>query len=685
MRVGFDIGGTFTDVVAFKRDGGIRTAKVLSLLDRVGQDIVALIAEDAQRDPVELFVHGTTQASNAVIENRVAKTGLLTTYGFRDVLEIRNLRRPNVHDLDWDRLPPLVPRELRVEVSERILADGTIHVPFDVAQARAAIRALLDQKVEAIAVCLINSYVDPRHEQRLGALVSEMAPGIPVCLSSEIRPEIREYERTSTTVINASLIPVIDRYLSRLEATLAPQSPHLVVMQSSGGIMSAATARRKPCLMIESGPSAGVLAAAKLAREANIAKALSLDMGGTTAKACLIEDFAPLEKPEGEIGGGANIASRGYSGAGHALRVPGLDLVEVGAGGGSVAWLDSGGLLRVGPRSAGADPGPACYGRGGTEPTVTDANLALGYMNPSAIADATLPVDRDAAVDAIRRCLADPLGRDVLEVAYAITQLASSLMMRAVRAVSTERGRDPRDFTMIAFGGAGPMHAASLAANAGIKHVVVPLFPGLFSALGLLLADYRLDYVTSVACRVEQLDAQAMRETFERMRAMARHEMEQQGISAAALRFDLRADLKYAHQLSELIVPFDVDHDEDMPTRLAHQFTEAHEQAFGYVLKSEPIELVSVRLRAAAPAGDIDFARLVERAPLAESAGNLGHRQAYFGPERGFIETPIRRHGDIGDVERGPLIVEEPDTTVVVPPGWTVFRDRLGALHLQAE
>src|SRR5216684_3181900 len=353
MRVGFDIGGTFTDVIVRGDDGRIFTCKVLSILDRVGEDVANAVHAVARRDKIENFVHGTTVASNAVIEGTTARTALITTRGFRDELEMRGQRRPNIYDVNWERLPALVPRSLRLEVNERILGDGSVEQPLDLAQARATIQKLVALEIEAIAVCLINSYLNPVHERQLASLLAQMAPRTVVCLSSDIHPEIKEYDRASTTAINTSLIPVVDRYLNRLEQTLAPLSSQVLVMQSNGGIMSAQAARRRPAYIIESGPAAGVLAAARLAAECGLGK------------------------------------------------VPSLDIVEAGAGGGSIAWLDDSGALRVGPRSAGAEPAPVCYGHGGTEPTVTDANVVLGYMNPNSIAGSTLEIDRSAAQAAI--------------------------------------------------------------------------------------------------------------------------------------------------------------------------------------------------------------------------------------------------------------------------------------------
>jgi len=682
MRVGFDIGGTFTDVIVLGDDGRLTTAKVLSLLDRIGEDIVACVRRSAPTGQVESFVHGTTIASNAVIENKIAITGLITTRGFRDELEMRGQRRPNIYDVAWDRLPPLVPRSLRLEVRERILGDGSIEQPLDPKETQEVIRTLLAAPVETIAVCLVNSYLNPMHERQIGRLIAEMAPRMVVCLSSEVHPEIREYERTSTTVINASLIPVVDRYLNQLEQHLSAYSRRLLIMQSNGGIMSTQAARRRPIYMIESGPAAGVLAAARLASETGLNQVLSFDMGGTTAKACLIENGVPLEKPGGEIGGGATMTTRLFGGGGHALRVPSLDIVEVGAGGGSIAWIDDGGALRVGPHSAGAEPGPVCYGRGGQEPTVTDANVVLGYMNPEAIAGSTLRINRQAAWEAIERQLAGPLKLDVLRAAYGITQVANAAMMRALRAVSTERGRDPREFTLIAFGGAGPIHAAALAESLGISRVQIPLFPGLFSALGLLLADYRHDYIRSVALALDRVDPQAIVRQYEELEAAAREELLQEGVAAGAIRFERQVDLKYGYQVSELTLSFpSAAKFADLRTELARLFTAAHKQAFGYD-RDDAIELVNLRLRALASAGRMRFTDLVAPLSAAEQEQHAS-RQAYFGPIHGTLETPVRHRADISGEQAGPLIVEEPDTTVVVPPGWLVRQDKYGNLILR--
>ena len=681
MRVAFDIGGTFTDVIALGRDKRIHTAKVLSLLDRVGEDIVACIKGLQSSEPVENFVHATTMASNAVIERKTAPTGLITTKGFRDVLEMMNQKAPTIENINWERLPPLIPRRLRLEVTERILADGTIEQRLDRVQAREAIAALIAAKVETIAICLINSYLNPMHEQELGRMVREAAPHITVCLSAQVHPECREYERTSTTVINASLVPVVNRYLDQLEKHLAPFSRRLLIMQSNGGTMTSAIARQRPMYMVESGPAAGVLAAARMAGEMGLGSVLSFDMGGTTAKACLIQNGQPLEKAGGEVGGG--VAAVQVRGTGHALRAPTLDIVEVGAGGGSIAWIDDAGALRAGPISAGAEPGPACYARGGVKPTVTDANVVLGYMNPETIADGTLRIDRQAAVDAIEKDIAGPLGLSLMAAASGIVEVANASMMRALRAVSTERGHDIREMTLVAFGGAGPIHAAALCESVGIGRVAIPPYPGLFSALGLLLANSRLDYIRSIERQLGELTASEVMQVYRELEQQARQEFAEQGIPSNDMVLERSVDLRVGFMRDELTLPFPNQAANDLAA-LGRDFREAHLREFGFEGEGE-LNLVNLRLRAKSASGHMSFSDVVAAAgamasvPLAKAPSM---RQAYFGRKFGAVDTQVVTREEISTRKPGPIIIEEPDTTVTVPPGWSVERDRFNILLL---
>ena len=456
----------------------------------------------------------------------------------------------------------------------------------------------------------MNSYLNPSHEQRIGEILAARLPDVDVSLSSVVHPQVREYERTSTTVVNACLAPVVTHYLDRLEHQLERFGGDVHIMQSNGGIMSSTVARRRPIAMIESGPVAGALAAAKLARELALDQVVSFDMGGTTAKACLIRGGVPLERAGLEVSGAATAGSNDNSG-GYAVTVPTVDLVEVGAGGGSIAWV-AGGTLRVGPASAGADPGPVCYGRGGTSPTVTDANVVLGYLSSDAIADATIPIDRDAAFAALS-ALGDTLELDVMRTAYGIVQVANAVMMRALRAVSIERGYDPREFSLVAFGGAGPVHAAALAGTIGMQTVIVPPLPGVFSALGLMLADYRLDLVRSIAAPLDSIETGELLAAYADLEERAVADMARFGMSDGNVELVRRVDMKYAHQVEDLSVAFpSAEPTADLHARLRALFGEAHASEFGHVGDGR-VSVVNLRLQAITRATDLSVADIGRR------------------------------------------------------------------------
>ena len=476
-------------------------------------------------------------------------------------------------------------------------------------------------------------------------------------------------------------MPVVNRYLDQLEKHLAPYSRRLLIMQSNGGTMTSEMARQRPMYMVESGPAAGVLAAARMASELGLGSVLSFDMGGTTAKACLIQNGQPLEKAGGEVGGG--VAAVQVRGTGHALRAPTLDIVEVGAGGGSIAWIDDAGALRAGPMSAGADPGPACYARGGTKPTVTDANVVLGYMNPQTIADGTLRIDRQAAVDAIEKHVAGPLRLSLMAAASGIVEVANASMMRALRAVSTERGHDMREMTLVAFGGAGPIHAATLCESVGISRVAIPPYPGLFSALGLLLANSRLDYIRSVERQLGELAASEVMNIYRELEQQARQEFAAQGIPSDDMVFERSVDLRVGFMRDEIALPFPDQAANDL-TALERDFREAHRREFGFEGEGE-LNLVNLRLRAKSASGHLSFSDVVAAAgamrPLPRANGPAT-RQAYFGRKHGSVDTEVVTRDAISGRRPGPIIIEEPDTTVAVPPGWSVERDRFNVLVL---
>src|SRR5215510_5603416 len=540
FRLGVDVGGTFTDLVLVGPDGRALTRKVLSSTANYAEAILsgtqALLA-DAGLGPEAIgeVIHGTTVATNAILERRGARTGLITTAGFRDLLEIGRLRLARLYDLDFERPIPLVPRRVRLEVTERMNHRGTVVTALDRRSVESAVDRLVGEGVESIAVCLLHAYANPSHEQAVGAIVSDRAPGVALTLSSDILAEMREFERTSTTVTNAYVMPVMARYLASLERERTRIGLHgpLLVMQSKGGVMTAEHVRRRPVYVIESGPPAGVIATAAPARRIGEGNVISIDMGGTTAKASVIEAYEIKRTGEFEIGGSMSQGSRLYKGSGYLLRVPAIDIAEVGAGGGSIVSVDGAGALHVGPRSAGAVPGPVCYGLGGTEATLTDANVCLGYLHPERLPSG-LTLHAERARRAMTEQVAERLDLDLHEAAYGVYLLGCAGMARAVRAVTIERGRDPQEFTLIAFGGNGPLFAAEMARSLEIATVLVPPAPGVWSAIGLLDAEVEHHLVRTF---LRPLD----------------------GNVAIALGSDVAieraADLKYQGQSFELTVP----------------------------------------------------------------------------------------------------------------------------------
>ena len=687
-RVGIDIGGTFTDLVSLDPGGRILRSKVLSTPDDYARGIVdglesGAADERVRGSDVAQIVHGTTVATNAVLEAKGARVALITTEGFRDVLEIRRLRMPVLYDIRFRKPPELVPRRLRFEVAERIDDRGRIVRPLDVEGARRVIDAILAERVDAIAVCFINAYASGAHERQLRELARERDAGIPISLSSEVLPEIREYERTSTTVVNAYVLPLVRSYLAGLQAQLREHdiAAPLTVMQSSGGAMSAAAASERPIHIIESGPAAGVVGAAEFARRLGDLSVLSFDMGGTTAKAALVDRGAFLRVNALEVGGGINIAGRLLTGGGYHVRAPAIDIAEVGAGGGSLARLDAGGALRVGPESAGAAPGPACYGRGGTVPTVTDANVVLGFVNPEALAGGGLRIRRELAVQAIERAIAGPLGLPVEEAAWGVHRVANATMARALRAVSTERGLDPRELAIFAFGGNGPVHAATLARVLDIRRILVPPLPGLFSALGMLFPQTEHHYVRTHKRPLDELDAAALASDYGALEADGGSALESEGFAAADHRFERLIDLRYAGANSEITVPLPAA---PTPSALRELFAQAHERQFGYRSDEEAVETMSVRV----------IARGARESSLVP--GRLGFpdgrtqadraRAVYFGPAIGAIETPVCTRGDVGAEWRtGPLLIEEFDSTTVVPPDGRARRIGWDTLEVELE
>jgi N-methylhydantoinase A len=687
-RVGVDIGGTFTDIVLVDPTAGVATRKILSTVDDYGRairDAMRELLADGNVDPaaVDEIVHGTTICTNAILEGKGARTGLLTTRGFRDTLELGRMRYPRLYDLAWSKPPPLVRRALRREVVERIAADGQVVAPLDVSSARAAIEALLSEDIESLAVTLINSYANPAHEQQLREVLQELAPALPVSLSSEVLPEIGEYERTSTTVINAYLQPVVGHYLARLAdglASIGVDAP-IWVMQSNGGVISAAAASERPIHIVESGPAAGVIASLELARQIGLDNVITLDMGGTTAKTSIVEGGQLHRAAECEVGAGINIGNRLNSGAGYRLRVPAIDIAEVGAGGGSLVWLDAAGSLHVGPESAGASPGPVCYGLGGDQPTLTDANLLLGYLNPRSLLGGQLPLDYERAERLFVDRVARPLALEPLEAAYGVHRIAVANMVRAVRAISSERGRDPRGFAFIAYGGNGPLHGVPAADELGVGRVVIPPAPGLFSAFGLLAADPTFHVSRSLLRRTDELTVADLDTVWCELEDRARSALAREGYAPEDLEVSRAADLRYVGQSFELRLPIDDGRITEHTLRdLTDRFGAEHERTYGHRADGDPVELVHVRVEARHR-----LSTSASGAPRIDtSARSREHRRVYFGPRAGQLATPVIGRQDVGHTPlEGPLVIEEYDATTVVPPRCRVWRDALDNLHIE--
>ncbi|MDQ3779460.1 MAG: hydantoinase/oxoprolinase family protein [Chloroflexota bacterium] len=673
-RVGVDAGGTFTDVCLMNDAGDLTLFKLPStpadpseaIANGVGGVIAAAGVEPAD---VTYLGHGTTVATNALLEGRGAATGVITTRGFRDLLELGRQRRPDLYDLQTEKAPPLVRRALRLDVPERVLADGTVRDRLDLAATREAVRTLKAAGVDAIAVCFLYSYLRPEHEEAVAAIVAEEFPDAYLSLSHEVLAEFREYERLSTTVVNSTLGPVMSRYINRLRQRMADVGIGVTpfITQSNGGIISLDAAATTPVRTVLSGPAAGVVGAAVVTGGAGYDDLITFDMGGTSTDVALVEGGRCSVKQEQAV-------------AGYPIRTPMLDITTVGAGGGSIAWIDSGGHLKVGPRSAGADPGPACYDRGGTEATVTDANVTLGILNRDALLGGKMPIDAaaaDAAVGQVAAALR--LARE--EVAQGILAIVTANMARAIRVISVERGYDPRDYALVAFGGAGPLHAARLARELEMPRVVVPPVPGLLCALGLLVADLRTDFSRT---RIQAFMAESLPEinaSLAELSDAAQDWFDQEKIVPERRRTRRLADLRYVGQNYELSIDLP-EHDlgtDDLETVLT-RFHVAHDQAYGYAAPDEPVQAVTLRLEATGIVPTPELRR--PRAESVDAAPLVATRRIWLPEAGGWSEVPVidRWRLPVGSRTDGPAVIEQMDATTLVLPGQRAEADRHGNL-----
>lgn len=684
MRVGVDIGGTFTDFFLIGEDGRTVARKFPSTPGAPEQAVIegmkAILTDAglACSDVVEI-VHGTTVGSNTLLQKRGARTGLITTKGFRDVLEIGRLRTPSMFDLQWEKPEPLVRRRHRLEVAERIAADGTVLTPLDESAVEIAARQLVDDGVESVAICFINSYRNPDHENRASDLVAGLFPTLRITTSVSVLPEAKEYERTSTTVVNAYVAPILEEYLARLEdgmASIGIKAP-LLVGNSNGALASSGTARSRPVFFISSGRAAGAVGGSRLGEALALRDMVVFDMGGTTASASLVRDGELSRVSEYEFRAGISTPSRFIKAGGYMMSVPTVDVAEVGSGAGSIAQVDGAGLIKVGPQSAGAEPGPACYGHGGNDPTVTDANLVLGYL-PSTLGGGTHVLSQELAQNALRDAVSTPLNLDVTKAAYGVREVVNANMARAIRAVTVERGVDPRDFTLVAIGGSGPVHAAAIAALLQIPRLIIPASPGVFTAMGMLAGDIERYQVAPFTGLLDKANPVELEKLSDSLEALIRDELAREDVKPEDMRIIPELNLRFRGQEMTLAVAVEGKFDKD---DIRERFLSSYRSIYSYS-SSDSIETVSLRItgRGTRP-GRLDFQKNFH-SDDSQNASAVTHRNVYFGAETGWLSTPVYLRNNAVRNLLGPCIIEGQDSTVVVPPRASVEADSYSNLHI---
>jgi N-methylhydantoinase A len=674
VMLGVEVGGTFTDWVLVRGQEVVRTGKVMSTPRTPAKSVLDAVRDAAvPLEHVTALLHGSTLATNAVLERKGAPTALVTTRGFGDVLEIQRQARTRLFDLAYRHPTPVIPRDLVLEVEERLGPGGEVRVPLEAGDLAERLQALIDHAgVESVAISLLHAYADPAHERALAGLIGERFPDLLVTLSSDVLPLFREFERTSTCAISAYVKPLVARYTSRLEEMMREGGfkGHLAIVQANGGTVPASEIRRHAARMILSGPAAGVIGAVVAGRAVGLGDLLTVDMGGTSTDVCLVTGGEPQVTSEYKIGG-------------LPLGLTMIDIATVGAGGGSIASVDVGGALKVGPESAGADPGPACYGKGGTAFTVTDANVVLGLLRPETFFGGRLTLSMEAA-DAALDALAEGLGMDRLDVAEGVVRLANATMAQAMRLVSVERGFDPRDYSVVAYGGAGPLHAAALAEELAVPRVFVPFNPGLLSAYGLLLAGSRQDFLQTRILDVPTLDGEVLVEGFRELERKAAAEFLSYGVPLERVELRRALDMRYAGQGYELIVEVD-----DLlgtafgPEALIERFEAVHRQRYGHASGGDRVEVVNLRLRATSqgPIGKVDSTGEHQGGEPVIERGTIRHGGRTL--DCAFCQRlTLPRGHEVG----GPAVIEEPTATTFVPPGWRARVDsRLNLLMTREE
>ena len=691
-RIAIDIGGTFTDLVALnQKNGEILNIKVPSTSREPAKAVIKAFQDflrKTKKSEVSIIIHATTIATNALLGQlnlELPKTALITTSGFRGIIEIGRQRRYELYNLFIQKPRTLIPRRLRFEVEERTGPKGEILTSLNKNQVESLAKQLEKEKVRSVAVALLFSYINQKHECEIGQILKKSLPKIYISLSSEVAPEYREYERTSTAVVNAVLMPIVSSYLDDLQRKIREprvKAP-LCIMQSDGGIATKNIVSKKPVSMVESGPAAGVIASAFYGKVLGIENILSFDMGGTTAKAGAIKEATPEVVSEYEVAGKVH-SGRIVKGSGYPVRYPFIDLAECSAGGGTIAWVDEGKALQVGPISAGAEPGPACYSRGGKQPTVTDANLVLGRLNPKYMLGGKMEIYPKLSEKAILEEICGKIRLELTEAAAGIIKIANSAMAKILRIVSVERGHDPRDFVLMCFGGAGPMHGCALAEELKITKIIVPHNPGLFSAYGLLAADFRNNLVKTIMKLIDEVDVKKVEAVFQKLELQGAKLLEKQRVPKVNMRFIRQMDLRYFGQSYELTISTFKPFTEKVLRQTVENFHKKHMAIYGYAAKDEPVELVNVKLIAV---GIVEKPKLKEKPLHREKPSKeaiIAKRKVFFEQDSDYIETSIYRRERLkaGNVINGPAVIEQYDATTVVYPDWMASVDRFGNIVL---
>ncbi len=675
FRLAVDTGGTFTDLCVVDQErGALAVTKVPSTPANpalaVIEGIEKLVREGKiTAEGIQFLLHGTTVATNALLEHKGAETALITTQGFEDILQIGRQNRPHLYDFWARRPPPIVPRHLAYGVPERVLYTGQVLRPLDEARAEAIAKEIREQGVNSIAVSLLHSYANPVHEKRMLRVIERVHPEAYVTLSSDVLPEFREYERTSTICINSFVMPKVNNYLRFLGGRLKDLgvASELYIMQSNGGVITAEMAREMSARTVLSGPAGGVLTGVLLAGSTEFKNIITIDIGGTSSDISLIEKGVPRLTTESQIGG-------------YPIKLPMIDINTIGAGGGSIAWIDSGGALRVGPQSAGADPGPVCYGRGGSEPTATDANAVLGRINPSYLLGGEMEMYLEKAYEAVEKKIAKPLGMDVRRAAEGIIAVMNANMIRGIRRVSVEQGYDPREFALVAFGGAGPLHAVELAQALNMLRIVIPSHPGIASAFGMLSADVRHDYVQTYIINSDSADVAALNRIYQSLEIEGEAQLRKEGFEGSSILLERHVDMRYSRQAYELKVPMtEGDINPESIRRAVEAFHQEHEKTYGHARRTEPVEFVNLRVVAW---GKLPAASLEKRGDSSSSAPEPFCTRKVIFKDTKPIETPIYHREGLLQGQRlyGPAVLEQLDSTILVFPGYEAVSDPFGNL-----